>query len=635
MKFYFRVLAELETEEKSFETIYKKAFSFKDKVMFEENENMSIRTFTYAECEADVKRAAFALSGLGLTPGDRIGICMPNSRIWAAVFFGTLMAGYIPLLLNPAAPSDTLEKCMSHAGAEMMVTEDGKNGTVSAKELLNAEGDIVPRFADEIILCTSGTMGASKLCAYSGKQIIEQILNAGYIIKHTPEIKNYYDKTGKNLKVLTLLPFCHIFGLVANLLWFSVFGQTFVELKSMNPEVITNTCRLHGVTHIFAPPLLWNTVEKSVLKAAEKSGRAEKLKKGIKLINAVSNFAPAAGRALARRVMREVQQQVFGGNVWYCISGGGAITRDTLSLINGVGYFLTNGYGMTEIGITSLVLSRKPKKLCSGTVGFPLPSAEYRLEENGGLFVKSASSFTAYYKDGARVEREDGGWFDTGDVFELTADGYLFKGREDDMINGENGERIGPDEIEAHFASSGIASLCACAESSGGRDAIILVAEPVSRRADVIYRVCSELIEKNDALPIGRRASRLYISGSPLPVSLNAKVNRRAVKEGIKSGALPVSEAKSIVSGGESAAVSEAKRELSEKVISIFAEILEREKDGMGGDTSFVSELSGTSLEYYMLLDKIEAETGVKVNGALGLTTPLEFAEYILSSEDA
>ena len=632
MKFYYRVLSELANEEQSFENIYRKAFNFKDNVMFEKNENMDINTVTYSECEKMARRIAFSLQKMipsGLA-GRPVGLMMENSCEWAAAFFGILMAGFKPLLLNPAAPAENTERCMKHAGAVFGISEDGRQGMTPVSELLSADGEPEMRFEDEIILCTSGTMGEPKLCAYGGRQITAQLLTAGRIIKKTPEMKEHYDKTGKNLKVLCLLPFCHIYGLVANLLWFSVFGQTFVLLKSLNPDIVTATCRLHEVTHIFAPPLLWSTAEKSILREAARTGQESRLKKGIRLSLALQNICPPLGKRAAKRLFKEVHSRVFGSAVDYCISGGGTISADTLRLINGIGYFLTNGYGMTEIGITSLILSRKPSGRISGGVGRPLPSAEYSLKEDGMLLVRGASCFTAYYKNGERIARDTEEWFETGDIFEKSARGYAFKGRADDMINGANGERISPDEIEELFAVADVKSLCVYSDSCGDRDRIILAAEPHGYRPDIVRRLSEELIKINSSLPPRFCADSILIARSPLPFSLNAKVNRRRVKQMINSGELCCVSAAEAVKKEKEEVMSEAKRELVGDIIECFAEAMGRETSEITESSSFIYDLAGNSMEYYLILDRVEQKTGVKIDGSRALTTPLEFAEYIL-----
>jgi acyl-CoA synthetase (AMP-forming)/AMP-acid ligase II len=69
-----------------------------------------------------------------------------------------------------------------------------------------------------------------------------------------------------SIKQLAFLPFYHIFGLFAVYYWFAFFGRTFVFLKDYSPDTIARTCRRHEVTHIFAVPLLWHTVEEKIQK---------------------------------------------------------------------------------------------------------------------------------------------------------------------------------------------------------------------------------------------------------------------------------------------------------------------------------------------------------------------------------
>ena len=68
----------------------------------------------------------------------------------------------------------------------------------------------------------------------------------------------------KQLKQLAFLPFYHVFGLFAVYFWFTFFGRTLVFLRDYSADTILKTCRRHQVTHIFAVPMLWHTIEKQV-----------------------------------------------------------------------------------------------------------------------------------------------------------------------------------------------------------------------------------------------------------------------------------------------------------------------------------------------------------------------------------
>ncbi|MBR6469918.1 MAG: AMP-binding protein, partial [Lachnospiraceae bacterium] len=110
-------------------------------------------------------------------------------------------------------------------------------------------------------------------------------------------------------------------------------------------------------------------------------------------------------RAFSRIAFRELRENIFGDSIRFLITGGSFIDPKVLAFFNGIGYRLANGYGMTEIGITSVELSPKRRWLCGGYVGAPMTHAEYRVDENGELLVRGKVLARYILDGGTRRER--------------------------------------------------------------------------------------------------------------------------------------------------------------------------------------------------------------------------------------
>ena len=119
-----------------------------------------------------------------------------------------------------------------------------------------------------------------------------------------------------------------------------------------------------------------------------------------------------------------------------------------------MGYSTYNGYGMSEIGITSVELRRKPKWRNQNSVGMPFDSVEYKIGEDGVLYVRGSSLCVRKLVNGKELLLED--WFCTGDNMVCRKGNYFILGRKGDMVIGENGENINPDTIEKLFVIEGI-----------------------------------------------------------------------------------------------------------------------------------------------------------------------------------
>src|ERR1039458_3009167 len=152
---------------------------------------------------------------------------------------------------------------------------------------------------------------------------------------------------------------------------------------------------------------------------------------------------------LASRLVYSKVQEAFGGRVRAFVSGGAPLGIDTAQWFASVGIGLWEGYGLTE---TSPVISlNTPAHHRMGSAGFPLPNLELDLAEDGELLVRGPSVFVGYWqKPEANLECFDAeGWFRTGDIGHLDADGFLFiTDRKKELLKTSGGKLVAPQPIE-------------------------------------------------------------------------------------------------------------------------------------------------------------------------------------------
>ena len=86
------------------------------------------------------------------------------------------------------------------------------------------------------------------------------------------------------------------------------------------------------------------------------------LEKAMKLTTFLQNVSPRLGATISKKMLSEATESIFGKSVLFCISGGSALRPSAQYMLNALGYPLYNGYGMSEIGITSVELRNTPKK---------------------------------------------------------------------------------------------------------------------------------------------------------------------------------------------------------------------------------------------------------------------------------
>ena len=151
---------------------------------------------------------------------------------------------------------------------------------------------------------------------------------------------------------------------------------------------------------------------------------------------------------LANRLAFSRVRAGMGGHVKVFISGGAPLGRELAEWYADIGIRIHEGYGLTE---TSPVIAlNNPIAHKLGTVGKPLPNVEVRIAEDGEVLVRGPSVFHGYWNrpEETAAAFEDG-WFKTGDIGNLDADGFLsITDRKKDLIKTSGGKFIAPQPIE-------------------------------------------------------------------------------------------------------------------------------------------------------------------------------------------
>ncbi|MEL6545292.1 MAG: AMP-binding protein, partial [Myxococcota bacterium] len=150
---------------------------------------------------------------------------------------------------------------------------------------------------------------------------------------------------------------------------------------------------------------------------------------------------------------RDALMRVSGGRLGFCLSGGAGLKREIKEFFYANDILIIEGYGLTECSPT-LTMNR-PSSFDFSTVGKPLASVELRLADDGEILAKGPNVFSGYHKNPEATAEvfTDDGWFKTGDVGQLTDDGFLrIVDRKKDIIVTSGGKNIPPANIEVRFA---------------------------------------------------------------------------------------------------------------------------------------------------------------------------------------
>ncbi|MGH9409565.1 MAG: long-chain-fatty-acid--CoA ligase [Vicinamibacterales bacterium] len=480
------------------------------------------RTLTYAELDSQSTRAAGALAGLGVRPGDRVVLSCPNVPWFPVAYFAILKAGasVVPLnvLLKPREIALHLRDC----GARVMLAFDGTSelpmremartacddvgGIALVRLPAGASGETpdapatlpalmqsatpfeLPATSPDdtaVILYTSGTTGRPK-----GAELSHANMVGNAVVCHDMFKPAFDGGTGQDATLITL-PLFHSTAQTAQMNAGLYGGFRLVLLPRFDPVAVLDAFSREQIgLWVGVPTMYW-----ALLQHARTSG------------------FDLAGAARSLRL---------------CASGGAPMPVEVLHAFERTfGVPVLEGYGLSETApVVAFNQLQRPSK--PGTVGLPVFGVEVRTVddqdrpvpagERGEIVVRGPNVMKGYFGDpAATAEAMRGGWFHTGDIGEFDAEGYLaVVDRKKDMIL-RGGFNVYPREIEDVLMAHPAVGLCAVVGIPDARLGEEVKAFVVRRggadiSAEALTAWCREqmaaykyprVIEFREALPLG------------------------------------------------------------------------------------------------------------------------------------
>ncbi|WP_407386217.1 AMP-binding protein [Ruminococcus sp.] len=618
-------LREFESRGITMATLFSLMFQEKDNIMYERSNGYRIETFSYGEVEDRILSKAVSVKRLlgDLTPGAVVGLSMENSLDWIENFWCILVCGYRPLLINLRLSQEMVEGAIRDCQAQAVISDKRAYSvrTVMNDEIKRVDSRLHPdTFGAEILVMTSGTSRHVKLCAYSAEELFYQIKGSYGIIRECSLIKRHYRD---RLKLLTFLPFYHAFGLVAVYIWFSFFSRTFVELKDMMPDTITGTVRRHHVTHIFAVPLFWEKVYDQAMKTIRLRGEKTEAKFNRAMALRDKLGDSALGALFSKLAFREVRENLFGESIRFMITGGASISGNAMRFFNGIGYHLADGYGMSEIGITSVELSKKPSILNACFIGKPMDGMAYRINSDGELEVKGKAVARYIIEDGKHKNIQND-FFRTRDLAVCENGHYKILGRKDDLIIGYSGENLNPNLIEPALKLNDVNEVCLIGAREGAQVVPTLVIS-VNRfiSAEKLGALDRAVKAKLEEMHLGSEIRRLMYVSDQLIVGDEYKLNRLRLRQQLEENAFtPVTPLRSDQGLGDA---------LAQRIREFFAAALDKKPEDIADQADFFLDLGGSSLDYFGMISAMETEFSRKlpVEQSESLSTVAAFHTYL------
>lgn len=588
---------------------------------------------------------------------ERVAISLDTGKDWFPLFWGLIRSGHDTLLLDPSFNDEKTTSIMKSAGCSAIVCARPRKLPEDFHILDIKELQALPKCTDKpvppvvwgrnIALCTSGTTSDSNIFVYDEETICEIALFSRQVFNQN---KLLIDDA--HFRTLAFLPFHHVLGFAGVFIWSSFLGYITVYLKDRAPQTIVQTIQRCKVSQIVTVPLLANSLTKSFY--ATLANQNCILRETVKGLLGFSLFLqtlfPRFGHATAERLFYAMRKKMLGTHMKSVVLGGSHADPEALKLMNALGYYTVCGFGMTETAITSFETSWTLANRLQGSIGAPMSNTYYRVKGGGNvgeLQIKGSGLHDGRFVDGKLLPAltDKDGWMDTGDLIRIEKGSrmYIIEGRIKDVIIGESGENVYPDELEDTFSKiEGINqfTIIGLPRKTGIYQDITLILNVGEKIADESYiaAVNAEVVRLNASLPAYKRLKRLLVTGSTLPAANGFKIKKQElVKQMEKSklnfrelplnGEIPVQKSEE----HSAAPTWEGRDEYIRKIIKVYAEVLKIPEENIGPDMHFVDQLGGDSLQILSVAMKLEEMFDVIIPDEeyISCATPANTADMI------
>jgi long-chain acyl-CoA synthetase len=518
-----------------------------------------VESWSYRELAGRVRTLAHGLRGVGVECGDHVAIVCGNRPEWVAACLAVISSGAVVVPVDVQIGDDALGHVLDDSGAGHVFATADQAGRLenladvaSPRVILmdvgeedgrswrcmpsGGDGDLPGLRAEDgaALFYTSGTTGAAKGVPLSHANLafqVDSLLRA--------------DLVSEKDRILLPLPLHHVYPFVMGMLTPLAAGLPIILPQSLTGPQLVRALREGEATLIVGVPRLYGALYSGIEERIGSGGRlaAALFGNGVDLFARVRRLT---GLNVGRIALRPLRRR-FGPRLGVLASGGAALDPDLARKLEGIGWRVAIGYGLTE---TSPLLTLNPpdgREL--GSVGRPVPGVEISIDPSavpeegdrsgslhreGEILARGPNVFSGYRNRPEETGKVfDDGWFRTGDLGYFDDAGYLYvTGRVSTLIVTPGGKNVQPEAVEAVYLEHHLIRDIGVLQRDDRLVAVIVPeTDELPANGDSNAAMRQAIEECSRRLPSYQRISDYAMSREPLEYTRLGKIRRHVLQE--------------------------------------------------------------------------------------------------------
>jgi long-chain acyl-CoA synthetase len=500
------------------------------------------RAFGYGDVGVAARGLAARLDRAGVRKGDTVVFWSENRPEWIVALWACVLIGAVVVPIDYRASPDFLARVARIVRAKLLLLGQDVSPLTATIDVprwflheIDWQDGTVPSVtvtADDVaeIIFTSGATAEPKGVVITHRNVLANIVPV------EREILKYkkYAKPFSPLRFLNLLPLSHMFGQAMATFIPPVLAGQVIFMRGYNPVEIVSQIKKRRVSVLISVPKILDVLRDHVTRISPRVSAA------FVEVDGTRRLQPS-GVHFARRwwIYRDVHR-LFGLKFWSFIVGAAPLDPDLEKFWAELGFAVVQGYGLTETA--PIVTLNHPFSTKKGSVGKAIAGVEMKIADDGEILVRGENVTKGYFNAADETAQAFAdGWFHTGDVGELAADGQLYiRGRKKEMIVTPEGLNVFPEDVEKVLNQiGGVRESAVVGATLGTEERVhaVVVLEPGLGEGALE----SIVREANARLDDHQKIRRVLLWPEPeLPRTEGTrKLKRAAIREWVKSGGAP------------------------------------------------------------------------------------------------